>query len=92
MYYKKEIIEYSLLFANSNSNTLQSKYNVPVTFLKSQEVSEKMSRPTPICLLKIDVGTPPPIIQFLTMELLNADNTSIYIDQGSLLKLAGSSQ
>ena len=72
MYYKKEIIEYSLLFANSNSNTLQSKYNVPVTFLKSQEVSEKMSRPTPICLLKIDVGTPPPIIQSLTMELLNA--------------------
>ena len=28
MHYKKEIIEYSLLFAksNSNSNTLQSKY------------------------------------------------------------------
>ena len=94
MYYKRKLknIHYSLTLISIHYK-VSTKY-IAVTFLKSQEVSEKMSRPTPICLLKIDVGTPPPIIQFLTMELLNAaDALSIYIiDQGSLLKLAGSSQ
>ena len=76
MYYKRKLknIHYSLTLIPIHYK-VSTKY-IAVTFLKSQEVSEKMSRPTPICLLKIDVGTPPPIIQFLTMELLNA--ASIY--------------